>query len=261
MPTIAIILILSIVQGFTEFLPISSSTHLTLIPKLFGFQDPGTAVDAFLHLGTLLVVIIYFRKDVWGLVLGTFKGKKLPWAIALANLPVIVCGLLFKDFFTSDLMRSVNSIVITLILGSLVMLIAEKISKRNQEIKDLSFMQVFFIGCMQTLALFPGFSRSGSTISAGLITNLKREDATKFSFLLGLPAVAGAGLLSLKDLMETGTEALIIPWTELLIGFAVTFIVGYLTIDLLMKYLKNNSLMVFIIYRIVLAGFLYLWTN
>ncbi len=259
------IIILAVIQGLTEFLPISSSAHLVIAPKLCGFCDPGLDVDAFLHLGTLAATLIYFRKEV----LVMFKSfisnnpteRKLAIGILIATIPVIAIGFGFKAFWGSEMIRSTMSIVITLLLGSVLMYCADAFTKKRQEhkpIEDLSIKEIFFVGLMQTLALFPGVSRSGSTISAGLFTGLSRDSAARFSFLVGLPAVAGAGLLALKDLAEGGlnSDSSIIP---LFLGFITSFIVGYLAIDFMIKFLKNHNLMGFIVYRVVLAIFLLLF--
>ena len=256
------ITILATIQGLTEFLPISSSGHLVIAPKLLGFSDPGLAVDAFLHLGTLAATLIYFRKEVLAMLKSFFSNhpadRKLALGIIIATIPAIAIGFGFKSFFESDLVRSTTSIAVTLLAGSLLMYFADAFLKKRQvtkEINNLNFKQMFFVGLMQTLALFPGVSRSGSTISAGLFMGLSRDQAARFSFLVGLPAVAGAGLLALKDLMETGinSDSSIIP---LFLGFITSFIVGYLAIDFMIKFLKNNNLWGFIIYRVILAGIL-----
>ncbi|MDA0771671.1 MAG: undecaprenyl-diphosphatase UppP [Cyanobacteria bacterium] len=266
------IILLSIIQGLTEFLPVSSSAHLALAPRLLGLTEYGLDMDAFLHLGTLLAALIYFRKEILamlsGLVIASVAkqsskdnkiNRKLALAILLATLPAIAVGFSFKDFFGSDLVRSSMGIAITLVLGSLLMFVADRYSKKqisNKEITDLGYTEIFFIGIMQCLALFPGVSRSGSTISAGLFATLNREQAARFSFIVGLPAIAGAGLLALKDLLTSPITNL--DYQELGIGFLVSFVAGYLAIDFMIKFLKSNSLIWFIVYRIILAGFIIL---
>ncbi len=254
-------LILAVVQGLTEFLPVSSSGHLVLVPKLCGFADPGLAVDAFLHLGTLFAVVIYFRSDIISMI-RSFVSKdkadrKLALGIVLASVPAVVIGFGFKSFFESDLIRSVNSIIITLIFGSLLMLLADRFSVKSSRIAELSYKQMFFVGVMQVLALFPGTSRSGATLSAGLFCGLTREHAARFAFLVGLPAVAGAGLLSLKDLATA--SVIESDWSVLFFGLLVSFVSGYIAIDLLIKFLAKNSPMIFVIYRLLLAATLYLF--
>ncbi len=246
------IILLAIVQGLTEFLPISSSGHLVIIPKLFAFKDPGLAFDAFLHLGTLAAVVIYFRKDIIGLL---DKSKhKLALAIFIATIPAVVCGFALKSLIASDFVRSVDFIAYTLIAGSILMFAADKSAKAKISIQEMSFTKTIFVGFMQCLALMPGVSRSGSTISGAMFMGLKREDAARFSFLLGLPAVAGAGLLAVKDMMEAGFADIAVE--NLVIGFIVSFVSGYLAIDFLIKFLQKQSMTVFVVYRLLLAVYL-----
>lgn len=269
------IILLSIIQGLTEFLPVSSSAHLALAPRLLGLTEYGLDMDAFLHLGTLFAAIIYFRKEILAMlssfvIASTAKpsnaeskaiNRKLALAILLATIPAVIIGFSFKDFFGSDLVRSSYGIAITLVLGSLLMFIADHYAKQqtqNKEISELGYTEIFFIGIMQCLALFPGVSRSGSTISAGLFASLNREQAARFSFIVGLPAIGGAGLLALKDLLTSPIMETSLDYQELGIGFLVSFISGYLAIDFMIKFLKNHSLTWFIVYRIILAGFIIL---
>lgn len=266
------IILLSIIQGLTEFLPVSSSAHLALAPRLLGLTEYGLDMDAFLHLGTLLAAVIYFRKEIMAMLMSfviarseTTKQsnagtqRKLALAILLATMPAVIIGFSFKGFFSSDLVRSSMGIAITLVLGSALMFFADQFYKKQsstKEIHDLSIIEIFFIGLMQCLALFPGTSRSGSTISAGLFASLNREQAARFSFIVGLPAIAGAGLLAFKDLISNPVTEL--NYLDLGTGFVVSFIAGYLAIDFMIKFLKNHSLIWFIVYRIILAGFIIL---
>lgn len=270
------IIFLALIQGLTEFLPISSSGHLALAPKLFGFKDPGLDLDAFLHLGTLLAVLIYFRAEVLAMLKSFISNdpanRKLSIGIIIATIPAMALGFSFKSFFESDLARSPESIIITLGLGSILMFMADRFSSstylkkeaeaceaRNasKNITDLSYKEMLFIGAMQALALFPGFSRSGATISAGLFIKLNREEAARFSFIVGLPAVGGAGLIAVKDLIsDIGLSN--IDWSMMGTGFLVSFVSGYLAIDFMIKFLKTQSLNLFIIYRILLMIVVYL---
>ncbi len=262
--------LLAIIQGITEFLPISSSGHLALAPKLFGFTDPGLAVDAFLHLGTLFAALIYFRKDILEMIYGLFSfgenGKqetaqyrKLALEIMVATIPVIVIGFLFKDFFSSSLLlRSTKFIAFTLAGGGVLMLVAENYSRKLNEHKTIfqsNFLAMFFIGLMQTLALFPGMSRSGSTITGALFTGIQKADSARLSFLVGLPAITAAGLLAIKDLMDAGSMN-IGSLNILGLGFLLSFVSGYFAIDFMIKFLKTKSLMGFVIYRLILAALL-----
>ena len=252
------VIILSLIQGLTEFLPVSSSGHLILVPKLLNLENFGLAFDAFLHLGTLFAVLIYFRKDVVHLIMGTLGLKKtyskLAWGIFFATLPVVALGFGFKEFFESSFVRSIDFVAYTLIAGSILIYVAEKFFKSTKNISELGFMQIIFIGLMQCLALMPGMSRSGSTIAAGIFTGLKKDEAARFSFLLGLPAIAGAGLLAVKDMLES--PELNLSYFDLGLGFVLSFISGFLAIEFLLKFLQTKSLTVFVVYRIIIAALL-----
>ncbi len=250
------IVVLGLVQGLTEFLPISSSAHLVLVPKLLGWQEHGLDFDAFLHLGTLAAVLVYFYKDLVDIAL---HKRHMAVAILVGTLPAVLLGFGAKSYFASEAVRSVASICITLVLGSLLMVFADIYSNVRSEFKsshDLKILDTLWIGCAQALALFPGVSRSGATISAGLFSGLKREEAARFSFLLGVPAIAGAGLLAVKDMLETGVQ---LSYSSLGLGFIVSAVSGYLAIDFLIKFLKTQSLRGFVIYRVVLAALLYFY--
>ena len=206
--------ILGLVQGLTEFLPISSTAHLRIVPELLGWEDPGAAFSAVIQLGTLLAVLLYFRKDVlelataalrslWNRNLMETSSSRLAWAIAVGNLPIIVLGLGFKDFIETDA-RSLWIIGGALILLGLGLYAAERFASGSRDASQLSFRQIQWIGLCQALALIPGCSRSGSTIMGGLLVGMERAEAARFSFLLGLPAILGSGLFQLKALAETG---------------------------------------------------------
>ncbi len=244
--------ILALIQGLTEFLPVSSSGHLVILPKLMHFEDPGLAFDAFLHLGTLLAALIYFRKDITDIVINL--RWRLMLGIILATLPAAVLGLSFKDFFESEFVRSLDFVAWTLIAGSILIYVSEKFFQGKKSFKELSVLEIFFIGVMQALALLPGMSRSGSTISAGLFMGLKKAESARFAFIVGLPAVAGAGLLTIKDLFEMGSSGLVEFDTQvLLLGFLVSFASGYAAIGFLIWLLKKYSLLPFVVYRLILT--------
>jgi len=254
-------IILGIVQGLTEFLPISSSAHLRIVPHLLGWEDPGAAFSAVIQLGTLLAVIIYFRNDIVRLILATLQSLKnrdlmetqdsrLAWAIAAGNIPIVILGLTFKDFIKTEA-RTLPVIGSSLIILALFLYLSERIATQKNEINDINFKQIQVIGLCQALALIPGCSRSGSTIMGGLFMGLKREDAARFSFLLGLPAILGSGLFELKDLLDMGLgESGMLP---VILGTATAFVSGYLSIDWLLRFLKTHGTHVFIIYRILLG--------
>lgn len=261
---LTLISILAIIQGITEFLPISSSAHLALAPSFLGYEDPGLTVDAFLHLGTVFAALIYFRKDIFELTKGLFSSgnsqndyKKLAIGIIIATLPVLVVGFFAKDFFSSyPLLRSKKFIAFTLTAGAILMLAGEIYSKKLTKHKNLfesNFLAMFFIGCMQALALFPGVSRSGSTIAAALFCGIHKTESARLAFLVGLPAITAAGLLSIKELVSLDGFDMASSMPALSLGFLLSFLSGYFAIDFLLKFLKNQSLISFVVYRIALA--------
>ena len=261
-------LVLGIVQGLTEFLPISSTAHLRIIPYLIGWSDPGAAFSAVIQLGTLLAVLLYFREDVAKLFLGALhslfkrnlyfsQDSYLAWAIVVGTFPIVILGIAFKDYIELEA-RSLAVIGSSLIVFAIFLYFSEKVSRQNRGISSLSIKGVLVIGICQAFALVPGCSRSGSTIMGGLFLGLDRESAARFSFLLGLPAIAGSGLFELHFLMGEGlgkTEPL-----EIVIGIIAAFVSGYLSIELLVQFIKKYGTLVFVIYRITLGSLiLFLW--
>ena len=254
-------LVLGIVQGLSEFLPISSTAHLRIVPHLLDWPDPGTEFSAVIQLGTLVAVILYFRRDVWQLstaaiqsllkreLLGTTESL-MAWSIAAGTIPVVVLGLGFKDFIKNEA-RELWVIGTALIVLAIFLYLAERLSPRNRDIKQLSFLQIQWIGLTQALALIPGCSRSGSTIMGGLMVGLNREAAARFSFLLGLPAIFGSGLYELKELIELGVSS--DGYLNLAVGISAAFVTGYLSIEFLLRFLRNHGTLVFVIYRIVIG--------
>ena len=246
--------ILGIVQGLTEFLPVSSSGHLIIARQILGIQTAdGLAFDAVLQLATILAVGVYFFKDLLKLATTFFKvifrkvvssqEKTMLWAIVIGTIPAVIFGLLLQHKMET-VFRNVHLVALTLFLGSLIMFFAEYCAKNN---KPITVGRGFLIGLYQTLALFPGMSRSGSTISGGLFTGLTREDAIRFSFLLSFPIILGSGA---KELLGLGSSILSAP---LMIGCLVAFIVGIISIHFLVSYLKKHTMNVFVIYRILLV--------
>jgi len=252
--------ILAIVQGLTEFLPISSSAHLALAPWLFGWQDPGLTFDIALHIGTLAAVVIYFLRD-WiqilaqgfGLNVGSDpelkQNKMLLWLLALGSIPIGIFGYLFGKQAENE-WRSPYIIGGMLIVIGILMWCAERVSRRSRDIGSISAVDAAIIGFAQALAIVPGTSRSGITITAGLSRNLTREAAARFSFLLATPAITGAALKALHDLQKHGglPADMRAPFT---VGIIVSAIVGIAVIGFLLKYLKNHSLNFFVYYRII----------
>jgi len=262
MPLVQVI-VLAVLQGITEFLPISSSAHLALTPWLFGWKDQGLEFDIALHFGTLFSVLIYFFRD-WvriianGVGMGNVaalgndstldRNPKLLWYLVAATIPAGVAGLLFKDTVESTL-RSPFVMATMLIVVGLVMWAAERWAKHERTISEMSLADCVFIGCAQALALVPGTSRSGITMTAGLFRNLDRSTAARFSFLLSTPIVAAAALKGLVDLRKHGAlTAEMAP--SIAIGIVVTAITGCIVIAVLLKFLRTNSVVPFVIYRI-----------
>ena len=258
--------ILGVVQGITEFLPISSSAHLVLIPWLFNWRDPGLTFDVALHIGTLVAVLTYFRNDVVamlaGLLRGVTSGKpladpdgRLAILIALGSIPGVLAGLIFNDpidefFHRPTAVRTALAIMATmLILLGLLLLVAERVGRKERKLPDLGFGDAGTIGVVQALALIPGVSRSGSTLTAGLFLNLRRDVAARFSFLLSLPITGGAALKKIYDVLKDGGLASgdRLPFA---IGILTAGIVGYSCIAFLLRYLQRATTLAFTVYRV-----------
>lgn len=258
-------IVLGIVQGLTEFLPISSSAHLFLVPELAGWKDPGAGFTAVIQLGTIVAVIIYFRTDLRNILSGLWAGIldktrrgtnefRIGVAVAAGTVPAAVAGLLLEKSIDREF-RSSYVIVATLIGLGLVLWLAEKVGKQHRKMEDVTIKDGLIVGLWQCLALVPGSSRSGSTITGGLFLGLEREAAARFSFLLSVPVIVLSGLYKLvKDrnlLFESGPA-------NTVVATLVSFVVGYTAIAFLMRYLQNRTTGVFIGYRIAL-GLLVLW--
>jgi undecaprenyl-diphosphatase len=253
-------IVLGIVQGLTEFLPVSSTGHLRIVPAFLGWPDPGTAFTAVCQLGTMAAVLIFFRADLWRIATATLRSvrgdrwrsadidARMGWFIILGTIPISIVGLILKSQIESGA-RSLYLIGSALILFSFVMLWAERASTRERELSDMDGRDGLAIGFAQALALIPGVSRSGATISAGLLRNFDREAAARYSFLLSVPAVVLSGLFELKD-VGNGTGASM-PAT--VIATIVAFVTGYIAIAWLLRYLAHHSLDVFVAYRIPLG--------
>ena len=262
-------LVLGIVQGLTEFLPISSTAHLRVVPHFLGWSDPGAAFSAVIQLGTLAAVFVYFAADIrrlskaalaglWHCNLNHTADTRLAWSIAAGTIPIAVLGLGFKDFIEGEA-RSLHLIAASLIVLALLLALAERRGRHCRAMPDLGFWHIQFIGLCQALALVPGCSRSGSTIMAGLFIGLKRAEATRFSFLLGLPAIGASGLLKLFDLLGEGmgSEGLF----NLGLGIAAAAISGYLSIGFLLRFLQRHRTDLFSLYRILLGTIIFLTLN
>jgi undecaprenyl-diphosphatase len=252
------VVVLSIVQGLTEFLPVSSSGHLRIVSELFWGQDAGASFTAVIQLGTELAVVVFFAKMIWQILTGWFKGWvdkdsrgqdwKMGWFVIVGSIPIGVLGLLGKDLIR-DALRNLWITAAMLILFSLVFIVAERVGKKERGFEDLTMKDAIVMGLCQCLALIPGVSRSGGTISGGLFLGLDREVATRFSFLLAIPAVLASGIFSLPDAFDpaAGQAA---SGMQLLIGTAIAFVVGYASIAWLLKFVSNHSFEWFAAYRI-----------
>ena len=243
-------LTLGIVQGLTEFLPVSSSGHLILLPSIFGWEVQSLAFDTVLHLGTVGALIIYFWKDLVQVI----WDKKMLGLLVIGSIPAAALGFLLGDFLEVQF-RSAQFVALFLLVGSLLMFVAERVykkvwhSERVETPESLSYTKGFVIGLFQSLALLSGVSRSGSTMSGGMLLGLTREAAARFSFILSIPVVVGAGLFKVVESYQELSLDL-----SLLAGFLASFLVGMLAISYLLKFLKSNTLSVFILYRVLLAA-------
>lgn len=268
-------IILGIIQGLTEFLPISSTAHLRIIPALVGWKDPGAAFTAVIQFGTLIAVLIYFYKDILHITTAVVQGitsKKLlhnrdaqvGWMIAVGTIPIVILGLLLKKQIETSF-RSLYIISGSLILLALILMAAEWITKKRiargvnlKSLDNIGWKETIIIGLAQAVALIPGSSRSGTTITGGLFVGLNRETAARFSFLLSLPSVFAAGVLELVKERESLLSS-DIGGLNLIVATAVSGVIGYASIAFLLNYLKNHSTYLFIIYRIIVGlGLLYL---
>lgn len=244
--TILQALLLGIAQGITEFLPISSSGHLVLLESIFGLEvDMLKGFDVALHLGTLLAIIIYFWKDIIGLL----KNLKLLGYIILATVPAVIVGFTMEDWL-DQVFRDPKVILGMLALLAIFFLIAERFPRKKDR-KQFKINNTFLMGIAQACALIPGVSRSGSVIGAGLLFGIKREEAAKFAFLLGIPAIAGASLLTGIKVYQG--EAPMPEWDIVIVGFVTSAVIGYLSVAFLMKFLKTHTLRIFSIYLLIVA--------
>ena len=258
-------IVLGIVQGLTEFLPVSSSAHVEIVSRLFHWGDPGAAFTAVTQIGTETAVIIYFWKDIKLIISSWFKSlyqteaRKLPearlgWFVLLGSVPIGILGLLFKDHIETTA-RNLWIVAVALIVMGIVLGLADRIAKHTKNLDDLNPKNAVAFGIGQALALIPGVSRSGATISFGLFRGFKREVAARYSFLLAIPAVLASGLLELVKVVNDPA----VQWPVTLVATLVAFVVGYWVIATLMKYLVSGSFMPFVVYRIALGLALMAW--
>ena len=246
-----------LIQGLTEFIPVSSTAHLKVLSLLFGIEDPGTSLSAIIQFGSVLALIWYFRNDIFKLrskfskTLFDLLHERLLSSILIGTLPIIFLGgsiKLFVPYFFDKILRSNLSIALVSILMAIFMYIADSSKKGSKNLKNHNYSDSFLIGLSQALAIFPGVSRSGVTISTALVSGWQRGDAAKFSFLLGIPAIS---IASIVEFISSFNELSSFSFLPLIIGLTTTFLSSLFAIDFLLKYFYSNGLKVFIIYRII----------
>lgn len=275
-------IILGIVQGVAEFAPISSSAHLIIVPWLFGWNSPllsGLAFDVALHLGTLAAVVIYFWSDLWNLLragfasifqfkIGDDPNRKLAWLIVIATIPAVIAGFFLEGTINEifhpagiDVSAAIMLAIAAMLAGfGVIMYVADRLARHERPLTGIRLLDAILIGLAQTLALFPGVSRSGATITAGLALGFKRDVAARFSFLLSVPVTLGAGLKGLYDLLGSWQDGAL-GSTDLMvvaIGVLAAGISGYLCIHFLLRYLRTRSISIFVIYRFAVAALIVL---
>ncbi|SHE81724.1 Undecaprenyl-diphosphatase [Microbulbifer donghaiensis] len=252
------IVILALIQGLTEFLPISSSAHLILPKEVLGWPDQGLAFDVAVHFGSLLAVVLYFRSEIWallrdglgGLVNGRFSDEgRLAWLIVLATIPAGLAGLFFKEFIETHL-RSAAVIAATTIGFGILLWWADVRGARKQTLAQLNWKKALMIGAAQALALIPGTSRSGITMTAGLMLGMEREAAARFSFLMSIPVIALSAMLLTFDLLSLET----VPWRDILLGTVLSFVSAYLCIHFFLQFISRIGMAPFAIYRLLLGA-------
>jgi undecaprenyl-diphosphatase len=253
-------IVLGIVQGLTEFLPISSTAHLRIVPAFAGWDDPGAAFTAVVQLGTMAAVLLYFRDDLWRILRTWFASLRDPalrseldarmgWYIGLGTIPIAIFGFIFSDQIESG-GRDLYLIGVTLIVFGLIMAVADRLGRKQRELRTLDARDATAVGFAQALALVPGVSRSGATITAGLFRGLTREAAARYSFLLSIPAVVLSGLFELRKLGGAGQPGA----GAAVVATLLAFIVGYASIAFLLRYLARHSLLAFTAYRVGLGA-------
>ncbi|MFL0177353.1 undecaprenyl-diphosphate phosphatase [Mycobacterium sp. SMC-13] len=255
-------IVLAVLQGLTEFLPVSSSGHLAIASRLFFAGDAGASFTAVTQLGTEAAVLIYFAKDIWRILTAWFGGLTdaarrtadywLGWWVIIGTIPICVMGLLFKDQIRSGA-RNLWVIATAMIVFSAVIALAEYIGKQIRDVEQLTWKDSVIVGLAQCLALVPGVSRSGATISAGLFLGMNRELAARFGFLLAIPAVLASGLFSLPDAFKPVTEGMSATGAQLTVAILIAFVVGYAAVSWFLKFLVRHSMYWFVGYRVVLG--------
>ncbi len=257
------VVVLSIVQGLTEFLPVSSSGHLAIVSQLFFHGDAGASFTAVSQLGTEAAVLVYFFRDIVRILKAWFNGLlvkahrdnpdyRLGWYVIIGSIPIAVLGFAFKDLIRSEV-RNLWVVATAMLVFSAVIAAAEYFGRQNRHIGQLTWRDGLFVGLAQCLALIPGVSRSGATISAGLIRGLDRPLSARFGFLLAIPAVFASGLFSLPDAFHPVSEGMSATGAQLAVSVVITFIIGYAAVAWLLRFLTHHSMYWFVGYRVVLS--------
>lgn len=253
--------ILGLVQGATEYIPVSSSAHLVLVPWFLGWPDASFEFEVLVQWGTLVGVFVFFWEDIWAITQAVVQGllrrnplqtfeAKLGWLVVVATIPAVVLGLLFKDFFESFF----NSPMLAgafLILTAILLVVAERFGGRSRELEAFTWLDALIVGLWQAAAILPGISRSGSTIGGAVLRDFSRPAAARFSFLMSIPALLGAGVVALLDLLETGGLAEQLP--SITVGFIAAAVSGYICIRWLLHYLQRHSLYAFATYCVIIS--------
>ncbi len=254
------VIVLSVVQGLTEFLPVSSSGHLAVVSRVFFSADAGASFTAVSQLGTEAAVLVYFARDIVRILRAWFNGLfvklhrtadyRLGWYVIIGTIPICVLGLLFKEVIRSEV-RNLWVVATAMVAFSAVIALAEYVGRRNRDIEHLHWRDAVVVGTAQCLALVPGVSRSGSTISAGLFLGLERELAARFGFLLAIPAVFASGLFSLPDAFKPVTEGMSATGPQLLVSVLIAFVIGLAAVTWFLRFLVRHNMFWFVGYRVI----------
>jgi undecaprenyl-diphosphatase len=254
------VVVLAVVQGLTEFLPVSSSGHLAIVSRIFFADDAGASFTAVTQLGTELAVLVYFARDIVRIAKAWFNGLlvaahrntdyRMGWYIIIGTIPICILGLFFKDEIRSGV-RNLWVIATALVAFSVVIALAERLGRQSRHVDQLNWRDALIVGTAQTLALVPGISRSGATISAGLFLGLERELAARFGFLLAIPAVFASGLFSLPDAFHPVLEGMSATGPQLLVATVIAFVIGLAAVAWLLRFLVRHSMYWFVGYRVV----------
>jgi undecaprenyl-diphosphatase len=259
-------LIMGIVQGLTEFLPVSSSGHLVIVPHLLGWTDPfitSLAFSVMLHMGTLVALLVYFRADWLAIVpagvasvrqrsLGSDPNRKLAWLLVVATIPAVIAGPILNDRLEAAV-RTAEDVAIALVIGAAILWLADQVGRKVDGVDKVTFPLALVIGLAQSIALVPGISRAGITISAGLFAGLTREAAARFSFLMATPIIAGAGVFEARKLL-TGEAGVPVQAGPLVVGMVAALVAGLAAIHVMLRYLRTRSYFIFVVERIVIAA-------